>query len=207
MAPRRGPGPRSHPRTLIQNAAGLGHRQPRTPCPGARRGPGAAGGDARRGRGLRRPPARRHAGEEPVQPGGRWLRLPRPAAQRGGLSARHPLPGQGEPRPLSPSPGRRRPRVGKARQGQTPTPPRASSPFPAPGGWGSGFPPHVPPQRWALACCRPTPVGHVLAIGPLAPGLAVPPQPCPGGVSGSTPAYAPCARSEENTDQWWKPCI
>lgn len=83
------------------------------PCPRAPPGPGAAGGDARRGRGLRRPPARRHAGEEPVQPGGRWLRLPRPAAQRGGLPARHPLPGQGETRPRSPSAGLRRgPRSG-----------------------------------------------------------------------------------------------
>ncbi|XP_068011921.1 carboxyl-terminal PDZ ligand of neuronal nitric oxide synthase protein-like isoform X2 [Melanerpes formicivorus] len=56
MAPRRGPGPRSHPRTLIQNAAGLGHRQSVPLCLGSGE-PGAAGGDARWGRGLRRPPA------------------------------------------------------------------------------------------------------------------------------------------------------
>ncbi|XP_063265634.1 uncharacterized protein LOC134556997 isoform X2 [Prinia subflava] len=50
-----GPGPRSLPRTLIQNAAGLWRPQPRT-APGARRG-GRCRRHARRGRGLRRPPA------------------------------------------------------------------------------------------------------------------------------------------------------
>lgn len=62
-------------------------------------GPGDAREDVPHRRGLKAPARRRDAGEEPVQPGGRWLRLARPAAQRGGLPARHPLPGQGEPRP------------------------------------------------------------------------------------------------------------
>lgn len=99
MAPRRGRGPARSRGRSFKTRPGSGARSPaRRPGLG---GAGAAGRDARRGRGLRRPPARRHAGEEPVQPGGRWLRLPRPAAQRGGLSARHPLPGQGEPRARS----------------------------------------------------------------------------------------------------------
>lgn len=100
MAPRRGRGRARSRGRSFKTRPGSGARSPaRRPGLG---GAGAAGRDARRGRGLRRPPARRHAGEEPVQPGGRWLRLPRPAAQRGGLPARHPLPGQGEPRARSP---------------------------------------------------------------------------------------------------------
>lgn len=109
MAPRRGRGPARSRGRSFKTRPGSGARSPaRRPGLG---GAGAAGRDARRGRGLRRPPARRHAGEEPVQPGGRWLRLPRPAAQRGGLPARHPLPGQGEPRarsPRTPGPGAQR---------------------------------------------------------------------------------------------------
>lgn len=234
MAPRRGPGPRSHPRTLIQNAAGLGRRQPRTPAPSPRRpprgsaGPGAAGGDARRGRGLRRPPARRHAGEEPVQPGGRWLRLPRPAAQRRGLPARHPLPGQGEPRPRSPGPG------GALGQGAWPAPPpppvRAPRPRRLQGAWAAAeaSPGGFPPQRRALAalaCCRPAPgtgsprapgqpvatggacAGHG-AAGPAGsrPGLAVPPPVLPTVYffsSESAPSPCNCAphlrKCKENT--------
>lgn len=100
MAPRRGRGPaRSRGRSFKTRPGSGARSSARRPGLG---GAGAGGRDARRGCGLRRPPARRHAGEEPVQPGGRWLRLPRPAAQRRGLSARHPFPGQGEPRARSP---------------------------------------------------------------------------------------------------------
>lgn len=144
---------------------------PRRPPRGSA-GPGAAGGDAWRGRGLRRPAARRHAGEEPVQPGGRWLRLPSPAAQRGGLPARHPLPGQGEPRPRSPRPG-------------GPPSHRRSEPL-APSRL-RGLPPRPLRPRLLRTDLRVPPAG--------APGPATSRGACAGhGPGGTAGPMAPCAR-------------
>lgn len=164
MAPRRGRGPARSRGRSFKTRPGSGARSPaRRPGLG---GAGAAGRDARRGRGLRRPPARRHAGEEPVQPGGRWLRLPRPAAQRGGLPARHPLPGQGEPRARSP----RSPRAGSTAgpAGRSPEPRGPGSrarevPPLRPCGEGAAGPCGLGSPRAALRCCP-----------------AVPAQPCHG---------------------------
>ena len=189
MALRRGPGPRSAPADAHSKRGRA--RAPPAPRPGrwgapagrGLRGPGAACGDVPRRRGLKAPARRRDAGEEPVQPGGRWLRLARPAAQRGGLPARHPLPGQGEPRP---GPAPRLPSLGAAARHPGGGQERAAGPI----GCRAGAPSAGAATQSPRATRRSAAHGNA-AVPPRAalPGsLSPPPAQCP---SAATPQ--PCA--------------